>query len=172
MTEIEIQGKLIIIRGPLGIGKTTIAKRIADKIKGEYFSIDDVLAEINLDHVDEEEGCIPLKNFLKVNQIIKPKIKSLIDNKISVIVDGNFYHKLQIEDLTRGFEKDSVVFSLVAPLDICIERDAARPNSHGKEAAEAVYNLVSRFNYGQIIDTNNMSIDQIVLQIISLIKNE
>lgn len=159
--------KLIIIRGPLGIGKTTIARKIAEKIHGEYISIDNLLTELNLDQVDQNEGCIPLQNFLEANKAILPKIKQLIDNHTPVIIDGNFYHQPQIEDLIKDFQNNSIVFSLIAPLEVCITRDAGRPDSYGKEAATAVYNLASKFNYGQTIDTKNLSVDRIVNQIIS-----
>lgn len=43
---------MVIIRGPLGIGKSTIAKQIAYKINGDYISINDVLAKNHLDQVD------------------------------------------------------------------------------------------------------------------------
>ena len=33
----------IIIRGPLGVGKSTVAKAIAKKIGGAYISVDEVL---------------------------------------------------------------------------------------------------------------------------------
>lgn len=161
--------KLIIIRGPLGIGKTTIARKIAEKINGEYISIDDVLTELDLDQVDQSEGCISLQNFLEANKAILPKIKQLIDNHTPVIIDGNFYHQSQIDDLVGNFQ-NSLVFSLIAPLEICIKRDAGRTTSYGEEATKAVYNLVSRFDYGQTIDTKNLSIDQAVNQIISYLK--
>ena len=35
--------KVIIIRGPLGSGKTTIAKEVARKLNAEYISIDSIV---------------------------------------------------------------------------------------------------------------------------------
>ena len=160
---------LIIIRGPLGIGKSTVAKKVADKIQGLYISIDDVLAENNLDEIDEKIGCIPEINFLKTNQIIFSKLNQAIQKKVSVVIDGNFYHKNQIEDLIKNFPTDNYVFTLTAPLEICIQRDLQRPKSYGKNAAIAVYNLVSKLNYGQVIDTSCLSVDQTVDLIISKI---
>ena len=42
----------IIIRGPLGIGKSTIAKALAEILKAEYIAIDKVLEENGLDRKD------------------------------------------------------------------------------------------------------------------------
>ena len=49
--------KVIIIRGPLGSGKTTISKLIADKINANYYSIDNVLERYNLDLCDDTLDC-------------------------------------------------------------------------------------------------------------------
>lgn len=159
---------LIIIRGPLGIGKTTISKLLAQKINADYYSVDDMLAENNLDIVDENIGCIPKQNFLKVNQIIIPKI---LQNNRSVVIDGNFYYQNQIEDLIKNIPFKSFVFNLNAPLEICINRDSQRPNPHGVGATTAVYNLVSQFNYGEIINVSNLTIEDSVDQIYSKIIN-
>jgi len=33
---------LVIIRGPLGVGKTTIAKKLTVRLEGKYFSVDKI----------------------------------------------------------------------------------------------------------------------------------
>ena len=152
----------VIIRGPLGVGKSTVAKILAQKLNAKYFSVDQILAENKLDVVDEKIGCIPEENFLKVNQII---IQDILKNNQSIIVDGNFYYQNQIENLTQNIPFKSFVFTLTAPVEICIQRDANRLSPHGKWAAIAVHNLVSQFNYGEVIDVSNLTIDQTVQQI-------
>lgn len=159
---------LIIICGPLGVGKTTISKLLAQKIAADYYSIDDILTENNLDVVDENISCIPEENFLKVNQIIAQKV---LQNNQSAIIDGNFYYQNQIEDLIKNVPFKSFVFTLTAPLEICIKRDSDRPNSHGIGATTAVFNLVSQFNYDEIIDISNLTIEDSIDQIFSKIIN-
>ena len=156
----------IIIRGPLGIGKSTIAKELAKKLKAEYISIDKVLKKHDLDIIDKKEGCIPAENFIKGDDLIIPKIKET--DKI-VILDGCFYHKEQIEHLKKNL-KPIFIFTLKAPLAVCIERDKKREKPYGKEAAKAVYDLVSRFDYGNIIDTENKNVDETVKEILSYLK--
>ena len=158
---------LVIIRGPLGIGKSTIAKKLAEDIGGEYISIDEVLTQNNLDKVDEKEGCIPLINFLKVNKLIFPKINLSIKNRTSVVVDGNFYHEDQVKDLSSSFPSNNYIFTLTAPLEVCIQRDSQRPRPYGIDATTVVYNLVSRFNYGKVIDVSLKSVEETVVLIIS-----
>ena len=157
----------VIIRGPLGIGKSTIARKLASILNGGYISVDDVLEEQNLDKIDEKEGCIPIRNFIKANKFILEKIKNLLENSKIVIFDGNFYHKEQIENLIANLKYKHHIFTLKAPLKICIERDRKRGKVYGKEATNAVYKLVSRFDYGIIIDTNNKTAEEVVKDILS-----
>jgi hypothetical protein len=46
------------------------------------------------------------------------------------------------------------VFTLKAPLEICIARDIERRKTHGEDAARAVYKKSTEFDYGTIIDIN------------------
>ena len=154
----------VIIRGPLGVGKSTVTKILAQKLNAKYFSVDQILAENKLDVVDEKIGCIPEENFLKVNQII---IQDILKNNQSVVIDGNFYYQNQIENLIQNIPFKSFVFTLTAPVKICIQRDSARPSPHGKWAAIAVHSLVSKFNFGEVVDVSNLTVDQSVEKIFS-----
>ncbi len=89
---------LIIIRGPLGSGKTTIAKELAKKLNAKYFSIDDTIDENKLAD-DKEQGYISQKSFHTANEILIPQINKTLAQNIPVVIDGNFYWKTQIEDL-------------------------------------------------------------------------
>ena len=58
----------VIIRSPLGCGKSTISKKLAKDIGAEYFAVDRVLDEFNLTK-DKEDGYISQKSFFKANEI-------------------------------------------------------------------------------------------------------
>ncbi|MCC7574846.1 AAA family ATPase [Candidatus Woesearchaeota archaeon] len=160
---------IIIIRGPLGIGKSTISKKLAEDLDAEYFSVDEILAKNELDVIDFEIGCIPEHNFLKINELIYPDILKNLNKKKSVVIDGNFYHKTVLEDLLTKFNKHKVfVFTLKAKKDVCIKRDAERKKSYGIIATTAVHDLVSKFDYGTLI----LNEDDAVEEKIKLIKSE
>jgi len=154
--------KSIIIRGPLGIGKTTVAKTLANKINAKYVSIDKILEKEGLDKVDKKLGKIPLKNFISVNKII-----SKIKNK-RLVVDGNCYYKEQIDDLIKRL-KNCKVFTLKASIDVCINRNNGRKKVYSETAARAVHNLVSCFEYGVSINTENKTKDEVIEEIIKRI---
>lgn len=83
----------IIIRGPAGVGKTTIAKELARNLDADYFSFDEIMEANKLDTIIGDG--IPSKNFVKANEIVL----DLIKNKDRVILDGCFYRKEQIDHL-------------------------------------------------------------------------
>jgi tRNA uridine 5-carbamoylmethylation protein Kti12 len=157
----------IIIRGPLGIGKSTIAKRLAKILKAEYVPVDLVLEKHGLDEVDENAGCIPASNFIRADDFILPSLEKKLKDGKKIIFDACFYHKGHIEHIVQHLPYPHYVFSLKAPLEVCIERDHNRKKTHGKDAAAVVYQLVSRFDYGIVIDVSGKNIDQSVKEILS-----
>ena len=160
----------IIIRGPLGCGKTTISKKLAKEIGAEYFSVDKVLEENELTS-DWEEGYISQKSFLKSNQILLPKIKDYLNKGIPVIIDGNFYWKSQIEDLIKNLNFKAYIFTLKAPLEVCINRDKIRKERHGKKAAEEVYQKVLEFDFGETLNVDR-SIEECLKKLFSRISHK
>lgn len=155
----------VIIRGPLGVGKTAISKKLADVLSADYVSIDTVLKESGLDKIDEKEGCITAKNFIKGNEIAMPAIKEKLAKGKIVIIDGCFYNKEQIEHFINNLEVAHQIFSLKAPVEVCIERDRHREKPYGEGAARAVHNLVSKFDYGTVIETENQNLDETLEEI-------
>ena len=137
----------IIIRGPLGCGKSTIAEKLAQKLGAEYVGVDEVLEKHGLDKVPPDAPCIPAENFIKANEIGIPTAKEKLSGGKVVIFDGNFYHKEAIEHLVNNLPFSHYVFTLKAPLEICIERDRQRAKTYGEDAAKAVFGLVSRLDY-------------------------
>ena len=111
--------KLLLIRGPLGVGKTTISKILAEKLRAEYLSLDKIIDDNNLAGTDG----IPLENFLKANEII---LELVGKNDKIFIVDGCFYYQKQIDDIEKKFENKIIIFSLVSSVEKCIERDSKR----------------------------------------------
>lgn len=155
--------KLILLRGPLGVGKTTLAKKLGAALNARVVSIDSVLEENGLDHA-EGKG-IPLKNFLKANAIILPQIKTTLSEGKSVVVDGCFYHKEQIEHFIQNVDVPCAVFTLKASVETCIARDKEREKVYGEGAAVAVHGMVSRFDYGIVIDTEGKTPEETVREI-------
>jgi tRNA uridine 5-carbamoylmethylation protein Kti12 len=161
----------IIIRGPLGCGKSTICKEIAKHLDATVCSIDQVLAKNNLEN-DWEAGYISQKNFKRANEIVIPKAKKLLEKNKIVIFDGNFYWKSQIEYLTSTLKYPCYSFTLKADMKTCIRRDSNRPKPHGEDAARAVFSKSTEFDYGIIIDVTKSLKDCISKILSNLPKNK
>lgn len=155
---------VIILRGPLGVGKSTIAKALAQKLNGECISIDRVLEELALDTSDGDG--ISSANFIAANEHVLPQIQEHI-KKSSIIIDGNFYHREQIEHFEKHLPSMCKIFTLKAPVDICIERDRGRDRRYGEDATRAVHNLVARFDYGTTVNTEGKTAQEVVKEIVT-----
>jgi predicted kinase len=139
-------GYCVVIRGPLGVGKTTVAKQLARRIGAKYVSIDRVLE----DHHLWVSG--RLTEFLRANEIAAARARPALASATPVVFDGNFYWKGQIRDLVRRLDAAPFIFTLTAPVRICIARDRRRRPSHGAGAARAVYVRSTAFRSGVAID--------------------
>ena len=68
-----------IIRGPMGCGKSTIAERIAKKLKAKYIPMDPILDEHDLT-TDKEAGYISQRSFIKANEIVASCITLVVSS--------------------------------------------------------------------------------------------
>jgi len=154
----------IIIRGPLGCGKSTISEALAKELGAKHFAVDRVLDDYDLTK-DKEEGYISQKSFFKANEIIAEKAKELLSAGTPIIFDGNFYWKSAIEDLISKLDYKHYVFTLKAPVEVCIKRDAERSKTHGEGAAFVVHKKSTSFSYGIEVDTENRSPEETLQEI-------
>ncbi|MBT3349533.1 AAA family ATPase [bacterium] len=157
----------LIVRGPLGSGKSTICAALAQKIQGELFSIDKLLDE-NFLTEEKEDGYISQKSFLKANEITHDTAEKSLKSGTPVIFDGNFYWKSQIENLVQTLPFPHFIFTLKVPLKTCIERDKNREISHGEIAATVVYKKSTEFEFGNSIDATK-SLENCVEEILEIL---
>ncbi|OGY46525.1 MAG: hypothetical protein A3A24_03845 [Candidatus Buchananbacteria bacterium RIFCSPLOWO2_01_FULL_46_12] len=154
----------VIIRGPLGSGKTTIAKKLAQILKAKYFAVDRVLDQYDLTKY-KQAGYIAEKSFLKVNKILAPTAKKYLAQGRPVIFDGNFYYQSAIKDLIKKFKFQSFVFTFKVPMALCLKRDQFRAKTHGPDAVKAVYKKSTAFKFGMVVDATK-SVDQTIKKIL------
>ncbi len=114
--------------------------------------MDDVLEKHDLDNLPPDAPCISAENFIKANKIVLPEAKQLLNGGKIVIFDACFYHKEVIKHLIQNLPYEHYIFTLKAPLALCVQRDNDRYKTYGKKAAADVHALVSRFDYGTNID--------------------
>lgn len=152
---------VIIIRGSAGVGKTTIAKKLATILNAKYFSFDKIMEEHNLDIIIGD-GISP-ENFIQANEIIIPMIKQ--NNK--VILDGCFYRKEQIDHLLSKLKTKVYIFTLDANIAECSKRNKMRKKPMTERNIKQVHSLVSKIKIGITINTVGKSIEKIISEILS-----
>lgn len=156
----------IIIRGPAGCGKTTVAKKLKEKLNAEYFSFDEILKKHQLE-ISDGRG-ISKESFLKANELIIADVKKIINEGKIVILDGCFYHKEQLENLEKSIPFKHFIFDLKASVKECIDRDKTR-KSIGEDSIRAVHSMVSEFDCGIPIDTNKKTKDEVVFELLNIL---
>jgi predicted kinase len=154
----------IVVRGPLGVGKTTVAQTLGQAIRAKHISIDSILYECDLE--EWEGGYLSEKSFLEANEFAVKRAREILDMGTPVIFDGNFYWKSQIDDLISRLDYPHYVFTLRAPLGVCIERDSQRHNPYGTESARDVYAKSTEFEYGIGLDATR-PLESIIDEIVS-----
>jgi adenylate kinase family enzyme len=160
----------VIIRGPVGVGKSVVAKSLAKQIEGVHISIDRILEEENFED-SGEDGFISHKGFLKANEFAANLAKEHMKNGKSVIFDGSFYWKSQIDSLIEIMDTRHYVFTLKADFDILVGRDDKRESgSVGKEALREGLSKISSFYDGFVINTNKKNSAEVVGEILFHLK--
>ena len=140
----------VIVRGPLGAGKTTVSDQVAAALGGRHIAIDAILDTYNLE--EWEDGYISVRSFLRANELAAREARVLLRRGTPVVFDGNFYHRPVVEDLEERLPFPHATFTLRVPLSVCVARDAARTPSYGPEAAKEVFEKTTTFDYGTVID--------------------
>jgi tRNA uridine 5-carbamoylmethylation protein Kti12 len=138
-------GYYVILRGPLGSGKSTVAEALARAVRGKVVHLDG-LADRNWDG-----GSVRM--FLRGNIALERRARPLLSKGIPVIFDGCFYWKTQIRDLEARLPFPHEAFTLKVPLSVCIDRDHRRsPTPSGPVQAGMVFRKVHRFEWGFSVD--------------------
>lgn len=156
--------KLVVIRGPLGVGKTTVSKILAQNLHADYVSLDKIIDENKL--VPEDVEGIPLESFLKANEII---LNIANENENSLIVDGCFYYQEQIDDLIEKFDNNVQIFTLISDVETCIHRDSKRPKVYGEDSTRFVHMVTTKIHAGHEIDNSNLTAEETVEKIMEKI---
>ncbi|MBI2176494.1 ATP-binding protein [Candidatus Woesearchaeota archaeon] len=156
----------IIIRGPAAVGKSTVAKRLAERIDGEFITFDKVMADNHLDKI-EGDG-ISTGNFVKANSIVLPTALEALRSGRSVVFDGCFYRMGQIEDLLKKLPFKHYIFTLYASLEECLKRNDKRQNPIKQKEIEQVYKLVKSLKVGINIDTTGKGINEVIVKIMKI----
>ncbi len=137
----------VILRGPLGVGKTTVARALGRELRATVLSIDRLLTREPWDGGTE-------RLFRRANRRAVPRALRALAIGRPVIVEGNFYWGRVLDELRDELPVRTWVIELRAPLATCIARDRARARSYGPDGARAVFAKVARVRRGYPVDAS------------------
>ena len=165
--------KLIILNGPAGAGKTTIARAVWKKIpRTAVISLDEIKWLIS----DYKSNSFDLNLASKVGLAMS---EVYLENKINVIIEKAFCDYKYVEpfvNLAKKTKSKLLIYNLEAPLDIIKKRALKRPKTnikHNKPPLKLskVLRLYNYYNKGKFpvkrtFDTSKLSQRKIVNQIL------
>lgn len=128
---------LIMMCGISGSGKSRLAQLIHDEVGLKVVSSDEVRAEVLGDVNDQTQNG-------KVFEIVHQRVLDELNAGRACVYDATNLNRKQRVAFYKKVPKEIPIFLyLVAtPVDVCIERDAKRERSVGKDV---IYRQVSRF---------------------------
>jgi len=151
----------IIIKGPSGIGKSTISKELAKNLNAKLYHFDRIMTGLNFKFKKE----MPKESYIEAIDIMLPKFKIIL-KKQPIIFDGTFYHKEAIEHLLNSIPNGQV-FTLKASLKTCLERNKTKGIVLKEETIKEIYQ--KNFDYGIIINAEQ-ELNIILKEIMKAIK--
>ncbi len=153
--------KVIVLRGPSGVGKSTISKLIQEKLGLNWCIID----------VDNFKHYMPMKE----NQSNRPEraeiaqdvskyfAKKMYDKKYDVILEEMYkkpYNDSLVEFLTQNDISYIKVF-LSAPIELVIARAQAREKEVPDDEIRRHYSEIEAYEDDFVIDTTNFTSQEI-----------
>lgn len=153
----------IILRGPAAVGKTTVAKALTASLHAKHVAFDKIMANHKLDAI--EGSGISASNFLKANKLVVPIALKELELGRSVVFDGCFYRKRQLDNLIKSLPYKHFIFALNAPLKECLKRNNNRKNPLRKKDIAQVYALTKKIIAGVRIDTTGKVTNELVKEI-------
>jgi len=149
----------------MAVGKTTIARTLAEMLDADHVAVDDVLVRHRLARTDLYSGRLITDYLIAADDIMLPQAEEGLKGGKVVIFDHCFYDVDHLDDILQRLQYPHFIFSLHAPVDVCIERNRTRPRSWG--GVRRNHRYVSQLEIGIGIDVGEISAEQAAEQLLS-----
>lgn len=163
--------KNIIIVGFMGTGKTTIATRLAARLKMEYLSTDDLIEKREKRTINE----IFTKDGEDRFRDIESEIVREVSGMENVVIDAGGGVVLREENMAN-FKSNGIVICLTADEDIVMERTKKykhRPLLNVEDPKQRIRTLLAKrapyyAKADHCIDTGKLTVKQVVEEIVNI----
>ncbi len=156
----------IIIRGPAGSGKSTIAKNLRNKLKNYiHLDIDKFKHIISKDSSNMRTRIAQNVGIFFINQLIKEKLNIIVEEIFRI----EYYIEVRNLFLKNNYKVISIF--LKSPLNKLIERDKSRKiKTKGRQIITNLHKEIKPFKQDFIIDSSKRSKEEILKIILKQIK--
>lgn len=162
----------LLIRGPVGVGKTTTVRALQKRLKeaghkAYCLSFEHFRAQHNL--------LIPTyENKKRGLELLIPELQQRINDGYLVVFEGVFYEKEFLDYIRDNLGVNYLQINLFAEKSTCLARDAQRNKSRGVTNVEETWEFLKRENNKDnkeiTLSTENLSVDEVVNKILKLLQ--
>lgn len=93
-SEVTIKSKVTIVTGTPGTGKTTIAKKYAEKNKAVYIDVNEVIKKGKIAKNYDKKRQARIIDIKKLNRVLLKIIKEAHKKRVSLVIDSHLSHYL------------------------------------------------------------------------------
>lgn len=125
--------KVFFICGFIGSGKTTYAKKLADKVGAFRFSIDEWVLPLFGENISREDLDQYSSNL---SELFKTAALDLLKLNVNVIFDNGFWKRSERQALKLWAQERSIDYQFIyldVPFEVCCDRALLRNDSNDKD---------------------------------------
>ncbi|MCM8778589.1 MAG: shikimate kinase [Candidatus Omnitrophica bacterium] len=163
----------IVLVGFMGTGKTTVAKELAQRLKREYVSLDELIEKVEkkpITQIFAESG----EDYFRA---LESRVIKEVSAKENLIIDAGGGAMLRRENI-ENFKKKGILICLKAKPEVILERTKGykhRPLLNVSNPQKQIEKLlwIREPYYAQadhFIDTSQLSVEEIVGEILEILK--